>query len=142
MSDQDVFLEFFEEWSELHRSIQGELSILGKALARVTQVKVASMNVVDNALPPGAPFKSTEGLAGKIYLVPADKKHPPILFQDMPAAKEMLAFIYKRASVRFNYNEIYAKIVNYKFEAKEKALNEAETAQAEKERALFEEDEL
>ena len=128
------------------------------------------MNIVDNALPPGAPFKSTEGnprprfqnqqgtpvktdpnpnpgpatpgLAGKIFLVPADKKHPPVEFTDMPAAKEMLAFLYKRASVRFNFNEIYAKVVNYKFEAKEKALQAAERAQAAEDRRLYDEDEL
>ena len=43
---------------------------------------------------------------------------------DLFLSQAILAFIYKRASVRFNYNEVYGKIVNYKFEQKERKLEE------------------
>lgn len=103
---------------------------------------MGQMDVHKNNLPPGSPFKNKDELKGKMYLVPADKKHKPIPFDDIPTAKAMLTFIYKRASVRFNYNEIYGKIVNYKFEQKEKKLTEMERKKEQEDKDEYEEDEL
>jgi len=77
-----------------------------------------------------------------MYFIPADKGLKPIMFDQLPTAKGLLSFIYKRASVRFNYNEIYGKVVNYKFEKKEKDLAEAQKRKDEADEALLEEDEL
>jgi len=142
MAEHDIFIEFYESWSEVHKEIKPEINQLGQALQRVTQVRVGSMDINKNNLPPGAPFSKKDELKGTMWLVPADKKHAPIRFDDLPTAKAMLAFIYKRASVRFNYNEIYGKIVNYKFEQKEKKLEEQAKAKEREDMDEYEDDEL
>jgi len=143
MAEHDIFLEFYESWSDIHKEIMVELNQLGQALQRVTQVRVGSMDVHKNNLPPGSPFlQGKDTLKGKIFLVPADKKHKPIAFDDLPTAKAMLGFIYKRASVRFNYNEIYGKIVNYKFDQKEKKLDDEAKKKEEEDNDEMDLDEL
>lgn len=142
MAEHDIFLEFYESWSDLHKEIAPEINQLGQALQRVTQVRVGSFDVHKNNLPPGSPFDKKDELKGKMFLIPADKKHKPIAFDDIPTAKAMLSFIYKRASVRFNYNEIYGKIVNYKFEQKEKKLTEEARKKEKEDQDEYEEDEL
>jgi len=132
MAEHDMFIEFFESWNEVHKEVQPEINQLGQALQRVSQVRVGQMDINKNNLPPGSPFQSKEELKNQMWFVPADKKHKPIKFADIPTAKAMLTFIYKRASVRFNFNEIYGKIVNYKFDQKEKKLeNEAKKKEQE-----------
>jgi len=142
MAEHDMFIEFYESWSDLHKEMAPELNQLGQAFQRVTQVRVGSMDVHKNNLPPGSPFQNKDELKGKLFLVPADKKHKPIAFDDIPTAKAMLTFIYKRASVRFNYNEIYGKIVNYKFEQKERKLEEQAKKKEAEDRDEMEDDEL
>ena len=78
------------------------------------------MNMAENHLPPGSAFDNLEvgfmdetqvrvypetqtehktdrkhngqALQGKIYFIPADKKHKPILFDDLPTAKGHTCF--------------------------------------------------
>jgi len=40
MAEHDMFIEFYESWSDLHKEISPELNQLGQALQRVTQVRV------------------------------------------------------------------------------------------------------